>query len=122
LFTIDLQSRKNVSQQIYDNLVKLIRAGVIKPNQKLQSVRDLSEQLTVAPNTVQKAFKELERSGLVYTSPGLGTYVTPLENRKPPELNLDALRHAILELFQNGASQSQIFDAVQLIFKEVCQL
>ena len=75
MLQIDLKSRKSIYEQIVDGCKELIVAGVMKPDEKLPSVRDLSAQLTVNPNTIQKAYRELERQGWIYSSQGLGSIV-----------------------------------------------
>lgn len=70
----------NDKTPIYIQIVNLIKkqivSKVLKGGDKLQSVRDLSTQLKVNPNTIQRAYKELEREGLAFTQRGMGTFVT----------------------------------------------
>lgn len=65
---------------IYMQIMKLIKrkivAGELKEGEKLHSVRELSAELKVNPNTIQRAYQELEREGLAYTKRGMGTFVT----------------------------------------------
>lgn len=75
MFQLDLKSRKTIYEQIVDNLKELMIAGILKPEDKLPSVRELSKSLTVNPNTIQKAYRELEYQGYVYTVTGLGRFV-----------------------------------------------
>jgi GntR family transcriptional regulator len=96
----DLRSRKSIYEQIVDNLRVEILSGVMKPDEKLPSVRDLSKLLTVNPNTIQKAYRELERQGYVYSSQGLGTFVEKPEARKPD----GAFRAEALELLRRGVT------------------
>ncbi|MDR0857839.1 MAG: GntR family transcriptional regulator [Oscillospiraceae bacterium] len=99
MFIIDLRSRTPIYRQIVDHFSELINAGVIKPGEKLPSVRDLAEMLTINPNTIVKAFGELERSSYVYTKHGLGTFAMDQEGRLPdPKLQanaFEALRQAL---------------------------
>ncbi|MDR0519729.1 MAG: GntR family transcriptional regulator [Clostridiales Family XIII bacterium] len=76
MFEIDLKSHRSIYEQVVDNMKGQILAGVIVPDAKLPSVRDLSKMLTVNPNTVQKAFRELERQGYIYTVAGKGTFAS----------------------------------------------
>ncbi|MCY6372733.1 GntR family transcriptional regulator [Clostridium ganghwense] len=62
--------------QIVNLIKKQIVSKVLKGGDKLQSVRELSSELRVNPNTIQRAYKELEREGLAYTQRGMGTFVT----------------------------------------------
>jgi GntR family transcriptional regulator len=76
VFEIDLKSRKSIYEQVVGKLKERILVGLIAPDDKLPSVRDLSKTLTVNPNTVQKAFRELERQGFMYTVAGVGSFAS----------------------------------------------
>jgi len=114
LFTLDLQSRLPISEQVLEHLRTLIISGVIKESEKLPSVRELSGKLTCSPNTVQKAFTELERQGYVYSSAGLGTFAAPSEKwisaEKPEEARL---RESVQALVAAGRSYAQIIDLIR---------
>ena len=62
MFDLDLQSRTPIYEQIYKKTVELIIKGVLKENEQLPSVRSLAKDLSVNPNTVSKAYQELERN------------------------------------------------------------
>jgi len=66
--------------QIMNIIKRKIIKGELKGGNKLPSVRDLSTELKVNPNTIQRAYQELERENLVYTQRGMGTFVTEDEN------------------------------------------
>ena len=76
MFQLDLKSRKSIHEQVVDNIKELIISGVLSPDEKLPSIRDISKTLTVNPNTIQKSYKELERQGFIYTLSGLGSFVS----------------------------------------------
>ena len=80
MFQIDLKSRKAIYEQVTDNFKRLIVTGVLKQDEKVPSVRDMARSLTVNPNTVQKAYRELENQGYIYTVLGQGSYISA-----PPE-------------------------------------
>lgn len=75
MFQLDMKSNKSVYEQVIDRIKELVVTGVLNEGTQLPSVRELSRQLTINPNTVQKAFKELERDGYIYTVSGKGTFV-----------------------------------------------
>ncbi len=75
MFQIDLKSRKAIYEQIMDNFKALITTGVLKPDERAPSVRELARALTVNPNTIQKAYRELEAQGYFYTVLGQGSFV-----------------------------------------------
>ena len=76
MFRIDALSRQPVYEQIIDQLERLVLAGVIKPGEQIPSVRSLSVQLSINPNTIQKAYAELDRRGILCSVPGRGCYIS----------------------------------------------
>jgi GntR family transcriptional regulator len=77
MLTLDLQSRMPIFEQIKVGLARLIYLGVLAPDEQLPTVRSLAEQLAVNPNTVQKAYQQLEAAGLIYPVTGRGNFVRP---------------------------------------------
>ncbi len=75
MFDIKLDGSSSIYEQICDEIVRLISAGVLAPDEKLPAVRETAKALGVNPNTVQKAYAALERSGLIYSLPAKGSYV-----------------------------------------------
>jgi len=75
LITVDLRDRKQLYEQLIDNIKGLILAGELMPDDKLPSVRNLARELGINPNTIQKAYSELERKGVITTLPGRGSIV-----------------------------------------------
>ena len=75
MLQLDLKSRKSIYEQVMDQLKEQIMTGQMATGEKLPSVRELSKSITVNPNTVQKAYRALERQGYVYTTSGVGTFV-----------------------------------------------
>ena len=70
MFTIDRYSPIPIYEQLIAQFERLILLGILAPNAVLPSVRALSQELSVNPNTIQKAYTELERRGLSFTAPG----------------------------------------------------
>ena len=75
LNSIDIHSSVAVYVQIENHVQFAIASGEMKPNDQLPSVRELSERLGVNPNTVAKAYRDLEVMGLIYTRRGMGVYI-----------------------------------------------
>ena len=76
MYSIDNQSRKAVYEQIIEQTERFVLSGILAPEQPMPSVRSLSLDLSVNPNTIQKAYAELERRGVIYISPGKGSFVS----------------------------------------------
>jgi len=125
LFSVDLQSRKPIFEQIYDNLRDEIISGVISQDAKLPSVRETSERLSVSPNTVMKAFRALEDRGYVYSSPGLGTFAAAREAWREGDRMfsnaLELLRRAALELSHCGKTVEEVLELTKAVYMEVCR-
>ena len=65
LITIDYRDRKLIYEQLVDNVKLLVLRGDLKKNDFLPSVRSLAKELGINPNTIQKAYAELERQGII---------------------------------------------------------
>ena len=72
---IDYQDSRPIYEQIADRYKLLILKGVLAPDEQMPSVRKLAMELSTNPNTVQKAYMELERTGYIYTVKGRGNFV-----------------------------------------------
>ena len=119
MFELDLKSRKSIYDQIVDGIKEAIVAGDYKADEKLPSVRELSSTLTVNPNTIQKAYRNLEQQGWIYTASGLGCFVSgeshSVDSKKAAEL-LAAIEANVKELQFMGMDESAVKDAVIGIF------
>ncbi|OPZ72353.1 MAG: HTH-type transcriptional repressor YtrA [Firmicutes bacterium ADurb.Bin456] len=77
MFELDLRSRAPIYEQLMEKIKELIINNVLKPDQQLPAVRVLASELTINPNTIQKAYRELEHLGYIYSVPGKGSFVKP---------------------------------------------
>lgn len=73
---MDFKDNFPIYVQIMNFIKRRIALGELKEGDKLESVRELSAELKVNPNTIQRAYQELEREGFAYTKRGMGTFVT----------------------------------------------
>lgn len=112
MFEIDLKSRLSIYEQVIENVKRLIFSGVLQSDTRLPSVRELSKTLTVNPNTVQKAYRELERQGMIYTVSGRGCFVAPQEEAGIDEEKVSAMfeemKSLITELLYIGVEPETI--------------
>lgn len=122
MFQLDLKSRKSIYEQVIDNIKEFIISGILAPEEKLPSVRELSRTLTVNPNTVQKAYRELERQGYLYSVSGLGSFVAPREHRKFDEEKLrkskETIGRELRELRYLGLSTDDVQKLIQELMQE----
>ena len=123
MFQIDRFGRTPIYEQIIDQTQRLIASGLLKEGDQLPSVRVLSQELSVNPNTLQKAYSELERRGLCVSAPGNGRFVTADAFRLVGEGlkgRLEEIRHIAEELCAAGLPLGQVLDAVNAAYgKEI---
>ncbi|ETT60240.1 transcriptional regulator [Paenibacillus sp. FSL R7-277] len=97
MFELDVRSRKPIYEQLTDKVKEMIMHGILRADEQLPSVRTLSSQLTVNPNTIQKAYRELEREGYIYSQQGKGNFVAPLQQGQN-EIKRAELKEELLRL------------------------
>lgn len=76
MISLDYRSRVPIYDQIVNGIIKLKTMGVLNPDDKLPSVRQLAGELRVNPNTVQKAYAMLESDGIIYSVSGKGSFIS----------------------------------------------
>ena len=114
MIQIDLQSRVPLDEQLQEQIIRLSMLGLLDENQQLPSVRALAREVGVNPNTVAKAYQQLEQQGIIYTVSGRGSFVSP------DVLSLQSLRQAALQevldavdkALSRGVSPQQLLDAI----------
>jgi len=79
-FRIDNASDRPVYQQIIDQIKRDIALGRLAKDEKLPTVRQLAKQLAINPNTIAKAYRQLEQEGIIATKPGAGAFVANLDS------------------------------------------
>lgn len=105
---IDYTDAMPIYEQIVTKYKNLIVRGALAPNEKMPSVRTLAMELSINPNTIQKAYAELERQGFVYTVKGRGNFVADnagLKEMKEKEI-LQKLEGVINEAEESGVELS----------------
>ncbi|KGK85516.1 GntR family transcriptional regulator [Clostridium sp. HMP27] len=122
MIVIDPRSSTPIYEQIVIRIKELILKGVLEPGDKLPSVRELSGIITANPNTVSKAYAELERQKVIETIRGRGTFV--VENYKPriQEDRMEALKEdlkkVILEAKYMGLTKEELVDIMDIYYEE----
>ncbi len=77
MFQLDFKDHRPIYEQIKEKIKELIIAGVLKEDDKVPSVRELASILTINPNTIQKAYRDLEAEGYIYSLRSKGSFVAP---------------------------------------------
>jgi len=90
-------------KQVTDQIKDAIASGDLKPNDRLPSVRELSEALNVSAITIKRAYQDLETDGYVLTRAGLGSFVVPVERDVLRERKLAELQAELRRLVRSSA-------------------
>ena len=79
MISINYRDSRPVYEQIVDGFKKLIVTGLIKKDEKIPSVRELAAQYAINPNTIQRAYRDLENEGYIYSVPGKGSFAVDVK-------------------------------------------
>ncbi|KIR01792.1 Transcriptional regulator (GntR family) [Lachnospiraceae bacterium TWA4] len=113
--------KRPIYEQIVDYFKTLILKGVYTPDEQLPSVRSLAVENSINPNTIQKAYAELERQKFIYSVKGRGSFVAPVEvlltNRR--EEMIEEIRKLIKDASMLGISSDEFIKLVEQILTEV---
>lgn len=119
LFTIDVMSRIPVYEQLIKQVEDKILIELLKTGDKMPSVRSLSVNLGVNPNTIQKAYSELERRHITITVPGKGSFISEhamevisMKSRG----KIESLQDIVRELSLAGVSRDEVIEAVDEVY------
>ena len=116
MIKLDLQSRVPLYEQLQEQIIRLSLMGVLEANEQLPSVRSLAREVGVNPNTVAKAYQELERQGIIYTISGRGSFVSPnvLSLQSPRQAALDEVFEALDKALSRGIAPEEVLEQVKL--------
>ncbi|WP_078552516.1 GntR family transcriptional regulator [Bacillus alkalicellulosilyticus] len=117
MFEFDPRNRSPIFEQIVEKIKELIINQVLSADEKLPSVRALSSEITVNPNTIQKAYRELERQGYLYSFIGKGYYVSPVETM-PSNDKLKSIEEDLLKLLTEAIFLGLSEKRVLTLFKK----
>ena len=121
MISLDYKDGRTLHEQIEARLKELIVNKILSPDEQLPSVRELSVSLTVNPNTVQRAYKQLEADGFIYSIKGKGSFVAPIrmaDNKEHIEELYNSLTAAIKELMYLGEEKTSIENVVKNVYAE----
>mgnify|MGYP001321623298 CR=1 FL=1 len=121
MFELDLRSRTPIYEQLVEKIIELIIYKVLKADEQLPTVRDLAATLTINPNTIQKAYRELEYRGYIYSVPGKGSFVkaaAPGDNSARLQALEQEMARVIREMVYLGMTPRAIIGRVQALLPE----
>lgn len=113
MFLINLKGKQSIYEQIKSQIIRFIELGVLKENDKLPSVRTLASELGINPNTVARAYSELEQEGIIYTLNKKGVFVSDKDNRS---YLIDQAVLAIETLKNDGLNKDDLLNVVNKVY------
>ena len=121
MIVIDYHDKRPIYEQIIDRFQMLILNGALEPNMQLPSVRALAVDLSINANTIQRAYAELERKGLIYSVKGRGNFVSAQKDVLKEQQNnlLLDLRTQLQICKESGIEFIEVLDCVREIYQEV---
>lgn len=121
MIQLDLKDPRPIYEQIKEKIKALVINGVVKPNDRIPSVRELAQTLTINPNTIQKAYKDLEAEGIIYSVKGRGNFIAALDSAaigsRRKEL-FSELTRITGELIYLQTDEQSVIDIIINIYKQ----
>ena len=115
MITVDYKDRRPIYEQLTASITELALSGELQPDEQLPSVRQLASQLGINPNTISKAYIELERRGITYSVAGRGSFVnsdlSAAAGDRRQELE-QRLRECIRDLKRIGTEKNRLLDII----------
>ena len=122
MLVIDKFSRKPIYEQVIEGIERDIVMGILKEREQLPSIRELSALLGVNPNTIQKAFQELDRNGIIISGQGRGCFVAENASLKIKEklsVKITEIENIALELARAGIEEEKLISAIKRAYADI---
>jgi len=121
-FHVDPASGVPIYLQIFNQVKRASASGLLKPGDQISSVRELALELTVNPNTIAKAYQELEREGIIKTVRGVGTFiaenVVKLVHVERVKVLTAAIDKVLVEAHHLGFAEEELKDLFEARIKD----
>lgn len=122
MFQIDPMSRQAVYEQLIEQMERFILSGILKTGDQIPSVRSLSVDLSVNPNTIQKAYSQMDARGMIYSVPGKGCFISPDALERLSKAKMEKMKDfeiLIQELALAGITQEQLIESIKNVFSNI---
>ena len=116
MYTVDMQSRTPVFEQIILQTEEFVRAGILKPGDKLPSIRELTGMIGVNPNTIAKAYAELDRRGITVSVTGKGCFIANNISeimKSAAQKKIPEFEKLVKELIDSGIDKSELIEKIK---------
>ena len=119
MFYIDYQDKRPIYEQVVEKMQNLIVKGALEVDSKLPSVRTFAMELSINPNTIQRAYAELEKNGFIYTVKGRGNFVSDraVWVKEEKEDTIKKVRDSIQAAVQLGIDKTEIDGIISNCYK-----
>ena len=120
MFVIDPRNKEPLYEQLAQQLRWQIAMGFLAGDEPLPSVRQLSSELGINPNTIQKAYRLMEQEGLIYAQPGRGNFVTPRvseQRKKQQEAQMVRVEEAVRKAQEIGIREEELQEIIRKIYE-----
>ena len=120
MIILDYQERRPIYEQIVEKFQILIVQGVLEADSQMPSVRKLAMELSINPNTIQRAYTELEKQGFIYPVKGKGNFVSPNPEivEKKRQVYLEGLRKVIAQGRNLGIPKDVLLEQARKFYEE----
>lgn len=119
---IDYKDKRPIYEQVEEKFQDLIIRGVLKPDERLPSVRSLAIELSINPNTIQRAYAQLEQTGFLYTVKGRGNFVAAESEwmEQKQKIIFDEARRLVRRAANMGVSKEELLERIGSYYEEEC--
>lgn len=119
MFVIRPQSKAPIFEQLKSQILEFISLGILAPNDKLPSVRSLATELSINPNTVSKAYQELELQGYIYTVAGKGCFVG--DNHLEDQIRIVKLKEfkgSVEDMKRHNIDKKELVETIAQVYQD----
>lgn len=117
MITLDTRSREPIYTQLEKQIVKLINLGVYEKDSPLPSVRSVACDLCINPNTVARAYKNLEQKGVIYTISGKGVFVNSTDLKGIHKTALKGFENAVIDAKNSGVDKQALLEIINEVWE-----
>lgn len=118
MILLDYRDKRPIYEQVVEKLERLIVGGALEPEEKMPSVRSLAMELSVNPNTIQRAYAQLEQEGYLYTVSGRGSFVAPESEWRESKLKklFKEWQEVTLRAREAGMQKERLQEGIESIY------